>query len=226
MKNFLSIFLICNICVSQNISDVFVDDFQKNLTAYRITYTYGENFCFSSFKDQIGRFFLDKDEGYIFEFYEVDDLYYPKGKMKLYAVFDNFYQKRKLNSNNEYGVEFIHGVGYSAKISSKSLIGISNKNEIFYISGPVFKNCIANDFNLDLKDVKTFALFLSFKLFNYKISDIVLKRKRRKYILFTAYSDSLKDDVLVKINSKDFDDIQVKVTRTGWTENGTYKWKK
>lgn len=211
---------------SQDLPKNVIKEFERNLVAYKIRYIYDDSFCFSNFNEEIGRFYLESQEEYIFDFHRVDNLYYPQGKLQLYAIFDNYYQKRKFDSQDKYEVEFIHGIGYSTKLSSKGLIGISDKNEVFYIAGPVFKNCIAKDFNLNLDKKSSFNDFLKMKLFNYKISNIKFKKRRKKFILFKAYSDSLKGNIYIKIDTKDYDNIHVKAIDSGWTERGSYEWKK
>lgn len=90
------------------------------------------------------------------------------------------------------------------------LIGLNKlTNNVIYISGDFFKNCISSDFTLSIKKPNLFLSFLSLKLFSYEIRDIVFKKKKRNYLLFEGYSDSFISKVKIKVNRNNFDDITV-----------------
>lgn len=50
-------------------------------------------------------------------------------------------------------------------------------------------------------------------------------KKRRRFIFFKAFSNSLNEDIIIKINKKDFNDIRVMCKENKWTEMGSYKWR-
>ena len=190
------IYLVCLIsvsCFSQELSQNFIKEIQENLIAYRIKYHLDDIYCLSDFKNQIGTVFLSNDEEYAFDYYYTSELNYPISDFKLYVIFNNFYLKKKVNLSKESELQFIHGMGYSTKISSKLLIGISSKNKIYYISGSIFKNCIADDFSLNKKNSASFNVFLT-KIIVRSImycvvisSNLYLTKKALKNYIFKGF---------------------------------------
>lgn len=202
------------------------DEIQKNLIAYQIRYFIDDTyFCIGSFESEINDFFTKENEEYNLAYIVYKDEKYYNDEILLFIVYNNYYGKIIKNSNKRVVVAFTHGKSYSSRIARKILIGYNkNSGRITYISGNVFKNCISQHFNLNKNNPETFRYFLELKLFNYDIEKLKLKKKRKKYLLFTAYSKALKEEIFIKVNPVNFDMLQVKTIKSNWTERGNYRW--
>jgi hypothetical protein len=216
---------------SQDISSELKDEVQKNLIAYQIKYFIDDNyFCVGEFESEIkSRFFTEENEEYDLTFVRNKDIEYSDYNIHLFVIYNNYYSKKVKSGNRTNEVSFTHSIdgSFFDRISRKILVGYNeNNSKIIYISGNVFKNCIAQDFDLNKEKPEAFIHFLKFKLFNYDIKKISFKKRRKKYLLFKAYSEVLNKEIYIKIDSKNFDMLQVKTVLDDWTEGGSYSWDK
>ena len=176
----------------------YVDDIRKNMDSYS-----------QHFIPSYSRYEYPIDIG-------ESELYkYPNENIQL------FYVENKIKKSFSH----MHSEPYDYLLSKRILIGFDKKaNSIIYISGDILKNNIANEFNLDVEKPETFNRFLELKLYNFWITNIRFKESTETYLLFQARSNTVKDDVLIKVNRLDFDLLQVKTLKFNWTEKGTYTW--
>lgn len=95
------------------------------------------------------------------------------------------------------------------KLSRLSLIALNDKKELIYIGGNFFESYTVDYFNLSLKNMESFYNYLKAKLFNYKFENIEFCKKRRKYVLFEAFSNTLFSKVKIKIDRENYDNVTI-----------------
>ncbi len=214
----------------KTLDPIFLNKISKNIIIYRIAnYNfYNEDNCKNNIKYNSENLLPNEDEYLELLTLKEVKYRYPLEGYSLYSVYNiNDYVFKKVNDSTEKYSSYSHGNTFDMLLSKRFLVGIDEKSkEIRYLSGSFFKDCIAHDFNLNIKNSKSFYIFLNIKLFNYDISGILFLKKRKKHLIFRAYAKNLKSDILIKIDRKNYDSIQVKEIKSDWTEKGSYEWKK
>lgn len=228
LKLYLALFIFLNFNeVNAQVADSNFEKVEKNILSYNIRYHFEYENCSNYYDYHLDNCFPKENEELDIDFLPLLNLKYPKDYVKLLWIHNNFNLFREIGSDRREVKFFSHGIPNDEVLSKRILIGIhEDNNEIIYISGNVFKSCIANDFILKIDNPLSFTNFLELKLFNYDVERITFKKRRRKYLLFTAYSKTIKEEVYIKVNPIDFDLLQVKGIKSDWTENGSYKWTK
>lgn len=203
------IMLFVSKCYSQNNLDrASINLIEKNMTIYRI---YHKGYEISGRSIDIAyalnKYLLDKGEHYDVNIIKLDSLQKkcPKKHIELYVIDNNFYSKISETSDSKKIVSFTHRMPYENLLERKILIGYDKSSkETIFISGNIFKNCISQDFNLDIKNNASFIVYLEFKLFNYDLNNIRFIKQKKGYLIFEAYSKTLNDVVDIKINLSNF----------------------
>ncbi|WP_316634722.1 hypothetical protein [uncultured Flavobacterium sp.] len=225
-KNTLLYFLF-SISISlfaQKVSDVQkLKIINKNMSAYRFYY-FNHIGCDNEPMSFINSYLLQENEEYDIEIVNIEEKY-PNESFELYKVVNNYYTILRNSNNTVSKISYYDGKTNEQILSEKILIAFDKKTEkLIFVSGNVFKNCISNDFNLNKKEPNSFFNFLFLKLYNYSIENLEFIKTRKNFLFFKGYSQSLKDNVSIKVNIDDFDEIQIKTTYSSWTENGSYHW--
>lgn len=208
---------------SKKIDSINVKIINKNISAYRFYYS---NYigCHKKPVRFLNEYLLKEGQEYDLKISELKLPYHTFKGITLFKIENNYYLVKKKNRKTK--VVFYDNVSYEEKLSRRMLVGLDYKNnELIFFSGNVFKTCVLNLFELDLNAPNTFTKYLKIKLFNYDINNLFFLKKRRRFIFFKAFSNSLNEDIIIKINKKDFNDIRVMCKENKWTEMGSYKWR-
>lgn len=210
------------------IGNNLISDVEKNIIMYRIKNLDLNYACSYSKPLNFDRFLPSKNQVLDFSIL-AENLESYNPNITLFSVKTKYFFLKEQNLKNgrkSYSeIKFYASDGVT--IDNIFLIGFNKKEKrIIYISGNFFKNCIADDFNLNKNDPESFKYFLKLKLFNYNIDKISFQKKKKKYLLFKAYSDELRGYIYVKVNPNNFDMLQVKSINGNWTEKGNYNWRK
>lgn len=209
MDNFFLklIIFFCSINVfSQNIEES-LDNIEKNILIYKITYSENLNQYKVGF-DYLYNLLPNKDEKL--------NINHIKSTLKLsnYKLYEiyltNFIYKKMDRDKDENKISKISGKSAISKLSEKYLVGLNLKTKkIIYISGMFFQSEISHLFNLSKKKKDSFYDFLNLKLFNYQMKNIGFKKKNGKYLIFEGYSMKLKSKIIIKVLKKNYDFIYI-----------------
>jgi hypothetical protein len=193
---------------AQNLKDSHRETIAKNILSYH--FRYALDYDIGIRNENI----LGNDE-YFFEqywlcgerdlYFEIEELpaKYPLPNYRLYKILKRGFrigddESRCLYTMSSFDADDNYLIAYDKEIDT-----------IKFLSGNFFISPIANDFYLDISNPTSFKDFLWIKLFNWKASQIQFLKKRRRKILFEAFSDLIKERILIEINSEDFDDLKV-----------------
>ncbi|MBS1535796.1 MAG: hypothetical protein JST78_12020 [Bacteroidetes bacterium] len=211
--------------ISHDIDSVYIPLIEKNMMGYHF---YNSEFgvgCRSEFS-YLSDYILDCGDHFDFNIYRIENNAYPNADIELYSIKNNYFQV--IRKGKEYHPAHRSVITYEDAISRRILVGLDrNAKKLIFISGEVFKSSISQDFKLDIERPSTFLTFLEFKLFNYNLENIEFVKRKRNYLLFKANSKELTGEkfyIKVKTYHDDFETIQIKGEKSGWTERGTYRW--
>lgn len=212
-------------CFSQNsneyITDNVINSIEKNIIAKRILdYNQVKYYYDININDLI----LDEGISFYLNFNKIDFIKFPNKNFVFYNVVN---QTGKLIDKKRN--EIIYKVSsHQTYPKEEYVIGINKKDEhyIYFITGNILKTKIAHEYDLNIDDASSFFSYLKIKLYNYDIVNVQYVKKRKKYMLFRAFSNYLDKVILIKVNREDFDNLQMKEEKSGWTEQGDYSWDK
>jgi hypothetical protein len=123
--------------------------------------------------------------------YEVYDVRLPQGLSYI-------------NDSTEYTYMYPSGVEHYF------LIAFNRKDwTIKFVSGQFFLSSIHEDFNMDYNNPSSFVEYLNFRLYRYSVHDIITKKRNRKKIVFSAYSDRLKRKIIITVFKNDLENPRV-----------------
>jgi hypothetical protein len=135
------------------------------------------------------------------------DLYYPKSNYKIYSIF-----KRGFQIGNDSVSTYRILSSFSA--DDKYLIAYDEESDrIKFLSGNFFKSLISGDFDLALQRPDSFYDYLKIRSYNLECKDIKFKQFKKNEVYFSAYSESLKENVLLIVGKKDFDSVSFKTLK-------------
>ena len=193
-----------------------IDDIKMNMNAYNQCYRESIETCSSDPIEKIKNYlegFNNRD--YLLEIGESNLYNYPNKDITLFYV-----ENKQFHTFSD-----IHSEPLDYLLSKRILVGLNKKNNsLVFISGDIFKNYIATDFNLDERKPETFYPFLELKLYNFWIKNIQFIEYKGDFLYFKAYSNTVKEHILIKEYRYRFDNLQVKTINFNWTEQGSYKW--
>ena len=222
MKYFYFLLMICPIMLlgqeTDDLSPKLLRDLENSMTAYRFHFGIYPSQC--SFEPLSQLRMLGEGEHYDIEIYPNTDFSYPGEDIELLSIYVNSYLSKP---EPGFTRKIIYSHGYRRK--NQILIGVSKSapEKLLFISGAIFKNCIQQDFDLNVEKPDSFKLFIKLKLFNYDVKDIKFVKKNKKNIFFEAISKNFIEKIIIKIDRNNFDYIQVKSV-SGYTEMDSYKW--
>ena len=87
-------------------------------------------------------------------------------------------------------------------------IDVSDK-ELKFISGNFFQSSIQDDFILNIKQPETFINYLTYRTFNWSTENIEYRNTKKGTLIFTAYSQYLKEYIRIEVDEADFDKVKV-----------------
>lgn len=227
---FLGITFLINLSINSqiNINEDLMDDIEKNILIYRINNIKLNNICTFGKPINFDKLLPDKNQTLSYNMI-LDTLITYNREVILFKITTNYsFVEKEIFNNGSYTYrEVKFYTSDDVNIYNLFLVGYNIiKKEIIYISGDFFKNCIADNFNLNINNPNSFNQFLKLKLYNYSIGEVSFEKKKKKYFLFKAYSKQLEEDLYIRVHPKDYDMLQVKTVKSSWTETGSYKWEK
>lgn len=87
------------------------------------------------------------------------------------------------------------------------------KSKIKFLSGNFFKSLISGDFDLTIQRPESFYDYLKIRFYNFRCTDIKFKYIKKDKVYFSAYSQSLKEDVLLMVGKENFDLVSAKTSK-------------
>lgn len=176
-----------------------IKDLQKNILTHRIKF-YGDN----NYKELLP----DKGWELKLDVLKIKDTFEISNKKWTFFTVenDNFTYKETTGKNirTKY---FSHGIPEYYKLSKLGLVVLNEKNELIFIGGNFFKTPIAKEFDLSVVDFKTFFKYIRIKLFNFRIDKIKYIKKKKGYLIFRGFSNTIYSEIKIKIDINDFDNI-------------------
>ncbi|WP_116978060.1 hypothetical protein [Chitinophaga silvatica] len=133
---------------------------------------------------------------------DTSDLKYPLSKYKVFKIFIPGF---RFLDTVEKVIKVRMGIGL---LTRDFLVAVALKNEyldIKYLSGQFYPTRISYDFNIDLDNPNSCVDYLNFRMYSYKVRDIVFYKKNRKGLLFKGYSDIEKSPVLILLPKDDIE---------------------
>jgi len=148
------------------------------------------------------------DQGFHLKlFFRPLDLEYPKAGFIVFEVLNKDYTFT--NGQVDYEVKVLSDRVGSC-LCTLNLVALNfETGEVLYLSGKLYKSLIANDFNLDFKNIETIRQYLAFRLFFLDSKGFNIVKDKRKYILFSGFSEVAQSDFIARINKDDPDDVKI-----------------
>jgi hypothetical protein len=134
----------------------------------------------------------------------VNSLVYPVNEFKLYTINKKGFQIgndsiRIYRTLSSFQADEIYLVAYNP-----------SNGKLKFISGNFFQSSIESDFNLDIGKPSTFNEYLILRTYNWGAKDIEFYCKKKKKLIFKAYSQYLKDKIFIEVDRANLDQVNVK----------------
>lgn len=131
------------------------------------------------------------------------DLKYPKESYILYSIYLDGYRIKYENHTSVYSENNIIPKEYYLAAYDPS------SKRVKFISGNYWLNMIADDFHFDNTDPSSYEEFIKMKTFDMLTDKITLKIKKKNKMIFTAYSKKTNKEILITLNLKKPDFIEI-----------------
>lgn len=201
------LFFSCNL-EAQELGSYELDVISKNIVSYHFRFALNHDLDLKSnnILDGEALFFeklwVDESQDLKLEYFK-STLSYPLQDFELFEV-----KKRRFQIGND-------STRISYKLSSLQadeiyLVAMNTVNgKMKFISGNFFLSSIQKDFNLNFEKKESFKEYIKLRTYNWSTDKIKYKKSRKGKMIFSAYSAYLKDDIFIKVDKNDFENIQV-----------------